>query len=64
MTQHVVRIPWRHNDTISRWDDVCVWAIEQFGLPGERYTTHPVEDYMDFVFENSKDAVHFKRKWL
>ena len=64
MTQHVVRILWRHNDTIPRWDDVCVWAIEQFGLPGERYTTHPVEDYMDFVFESSKDAVYFTLKWL
>jgi len=64
MTQHVVRIPWRHNDTISRWDDVCVWAIEQFGLPGERYTTHPVEDHMDFVFESSQDAVYFTLKWL
>ena len=64
MTQHIVRIPWRHNDTISRWDDVCVWTIVQFGLPGERYTTHPVEDYMDFVFESSKDAVHFTLKWL
>jgi len=64
MTQHVVRIPWRHNDTISRWDNVCVWAIEQFGLPGERYTTHPVEDHMDFVFESSQDAVYFTLKWL
>ena len=64
MTQHVVRIPWRHNDTISRWDDVCVWAIEQFGLPGERYTTHPVKDHMDFVFESSQDAVYFTLKWL
>ena len=64
MTQHVVRIPWRHNDTISRWDEVCIWAIEQFGLPGDRYATHPTADYMDFVFESSKDAVYFTLKWL
>ena len=64
MTQHVVRIPWRHNDTISRWDEVCIWAIEQFGLPGQRYTTHPTADHMDFLFENSQDAVYFTLKWL
>ena len=64
MTQHVVRIPWRHNDTISRWDEVCIWAIEQFGLPGQRYTTHPTADYMVFLFENSRDAVCFTLKWL
>lgn len=64
MTQHVVRIPWRHNDTISRWDEVCIWAIEQFGLPGQRYTTHPTADHMDFLFESSQDAVYFTLKWL
>ena len=64
MTQHVVRIPWRYNDTISRWDEVCIWAIEQFGLPGNRYTTHPTSDHMDFVFESSRDAVYLTLKWL
>ena len=64
MTQHVVRIPWRHNDTISRWDEVCIWAIEQFGLPGDRYATHPEENHMDFVFRSSQDAVYFTLKWL
>jgi len=64
MTQHVVRIPWRHNDTISRWDEVCIWAIEQFGLPGQRYTTHPTSEHMDFAFESSQDAVYFTLKWL
>jgi hypothetical protein len=61
---HTVRIPWRTGDTISKWDKVCVWAIEEFGLPGNRYTTHPVADYMDFVFQDSRDAIYFKLKWL
>lgn len=61
---HLVRIPWRRGDTIFRWDEMCVWAIEQFGLPGDRYITHPTEEYMDFVFQRSEDAIYFKLKWI
>ena len=69
---HTVRIPWRWRpgdtvsqfwDTVSQWEEVCVWALEQFGLPGDRYTTHPVEYYMDFVFRDSRDAIYFKLRW-
>jgi hypothetical protein len=61
---HTVRIPWRTGDTISKWDEVCVWVIEEFGLPGERYSTHPKHDAMFFVFQDSRDAVYFTLKWL
>ena len=59
-----VRIPWKNGDTISRWDQTCIWAMEQFGLPGDKYTTHPTTDYMDFYFQNEKDAIHFSLRWL
>ena len=55
-----VRIPWEqtyHNN--SSWNEVCARAIEMFGLPGERYTTHANVHHMDFVFKSNKDALMF-----
>ena len=61
---HTVTIPWRTGDTNEKWNETCAWAIEEFGLPGQRFTWHPTEDHMDFVFTDSKDAIYFKLKWL
>ena len=33
-----VRISWsRTYDNSKMWNEVCVWAIEMFGLPGDRF---------------------------
>lgn len=52
--KHVVRIEWSSN-----WNDTCVYAIETFGLPGNRFITHANRGYMDFYFKNETDAIHF-----
>lgn len=55
-----VRIPWsREHDNVYKWTEVCVRAVELFGLPGNRYQTHANVDYMDFIFESNKDALMF-----
>lgn len=55
-----VRIPWQwRDDSVYRWDEVCARAIECFGLPGGRFTTHANTDFMDFVFVSNKDALMF-----
>ena len=59
-----VRIPWMRGDTISDWDETCIWAMDQFGLPGDKFYTHMTEDYMDFVFKYERDAIHFSLRWL
>ena len=59
-----VRIPWKKRDTINSWDETCIWAMEKFGLPGGKYTTHPTENYMDFYFQDEKDAIYFSLRWL
>ena len=59
----VIRIPWQIGNTITAWNEVCAWSIEQFGLPGDRFTTHPTEDYMDFKFLDEQDAVFFALRW-
>jgi hypothetical protein len=51
-------------DTISDWDETCIWAMDQFGLPGNKFYTRMTEDYMDFVFKDERDAIHFSLRWL
>jgi len=58
-----VSIPFRWGNTITSWNETCIWAIEQFGLPGDRFTTNTTEDYMDFYFRDEKDAIWFKLRW-
>jgi hypothetical protein len=59
-----VRIPWsrKHNNEY-KWNEVCAWAIEYFGLPGDRFQTHANVDYMDFVFQSNKDALVMAIQW-
>ena len=59
-----VRLDWRDGrNTDAAWNEICIWAIEQFGMPGTRYSWHPREEYMDFWFYNEKDAIHFMLRW-
>jgi len=55
-----VRISWQKGDTINNWNETCAWAIEQFGLPGDKFETHATEDYMDFYFKDQRDAILFE----
>ena len=56
---YMIRVAWKNGDTVSDWDEKCIWAIENFGLPGNKYITDLNERYMDFLFKDSQDAVHF-----
>lgn len=51
-----IYIHWKNGDTLSSWNDLCIKIIEQFGLPGNRYTTEVCTDWMSFKFDNEKDA--------
>lgn len=59
-----VRIDWgREFDNGQMWNEVCAWAIEYFGLPGDRFQTRANVNYMEFVFESNKDALLMALKW-
>jgi hypothetical protein len=59
-----VRIAWsRDFDNEYKWNEVCAWAIEYFGLPGDRFQTHASVVYMDFVFKSNKDALMMSLMW-
>ena len=55
-----VRIPWKTNHDIPTWNQKCAWAVDTFGLPGDRFDTHATEDYMDFYFKDERDAILFE----
>lgn len=63
-TKYKVRIPWRKGMTVTAWDEICIWTLENYGTPGSKYVTTPTEDYMDFIFSDEKDAIHFSLRWL
>ena len=53
-----VRIHWkREYDNNTMWNEVCAWAIEYFGLPGDRFSTAANVDYMDFHFNSPNYAL-------
>ena len=59
-----VRIPWTiRTDNEGYWNEVCAWAIERFGLPGDKFVTSANINYMDFVFNNDKDALMMALMW-
>ena len=59
-----VRIHWRREfDNGQMWNEVCAWAIEYFGLPGDRFETHANVNYMEFIFKSNKDALLMALKW-
>ena len=59
-----VRIVWsRDFDNNTMWNEVCAWAIERFGLPGDRFTTCANVNYMEFVFVDHRDALMMGLRW-
>jgi hypothetical protein len=45
------------------WNEICAQVLEDFGLPGERYTTEVGLLEMAFIFQDPKDLLLFKLKW-
>jgi hypothetical protein len=52
---HIVSLLWRGQDKFW-WNEACADVIEVFGLPGDRFTSHPAMDNMDFHFKSERDA--------
>lgn len=48
---HSVKLSW-----LSEWNVACANIIEIFGLPGDRFMTHPTFEYMDIAFKSPRDA--------
>ena len=55
MSVTTVKVTW-DNQNGFWWNETCSMVLEVFGLPGGRYTSHPDQDAMFFIFNNVKDA--------
>jgi hypothetical protein len=44
------------------WNELLAWTMETYGLPGEKVSFHPTENWMDFTFDNEDDALMFQLK--
>jgi hypothetical protein len=54
------QLAWgRAYDTITKWDEVSVWGIETFGLPGDRYITQININEMVWWFRDPQDRLLF-----
>lgn len=49
-------VPW-NNQNGFWWNETCADIVEQFGLPGGKYTTQVSTDCMDFTFYSNQDAL-------
>jgi|688.fasta_scaffold83146_5 hypothetical protein len=45
------------------WSNMLSRVVEVFGLPGDRYTTSPNVDFMDFNFTHEQDRLLFLTGW-
>jgi len=45
---------WKSQSS-SWWNETCISVVEVYGLPGDRWTYHPHEDFMLFRFKSQKD---------
>jgi hypothetical protein len=60
----IVKIHWsREFENEKMWNEVCIWAIEYFGLPGDRFETRANVNYMEFIFKSRKDALLMSLRW-
>lgn len=69
---HCVAIPWNdkemsirgmmHNREV-KWHSASIWALEHFGLPGDRYSCRPCKTKMEFWFATEQDAIMFRLRW-
>ena len=58
-----VRIAWERPKQSEQWNEISVWAIEYFGLPGDRYHCRANVYHMDFIFNSNKDALMMALMW-
>ena len=47
----------------TQWNDISIWCMETFGLPGDRYITDISTEHMTWLFKCDKDAVFMKLKF-
>jgi hypothetical protein len=52
--EYDIFVPWKNQNNFW-WNEICADVVEVFGLPGDRFTSHPYENFMLFKFKSKKD---------
>ena len=47
----------------TQWNDISIWCVETFGLPGDRYITDISTEHMTWFFRSDQDAVFMQLKY-
>lgn len=47
----------------EQWNDAAAWAMERFGLPGDKYTCRMTTTAIEFWFLEEADALMFQLRW-
>jgi hypothetical protein len=59
-----VTVQWgRGADTMDYWDNLSIYSIEHFGLPGDRYITDISANDMTWLFKSEADALIFRLRF-
>ena len=58
-----VTLDWAHRPDSARWDEICIWVIDHFGLPGIKYVTEISAERMTWYFETIEDKLLFVVAW-
>ena len=56
---YTVTVLWEYNDSDQKWNDLCAWTVETFGLPGDKFQWHAQTAYMMWNFTLEQDALLF-----
>lgn len=60
--KYTVHVPWTGQNN-QWWDEICIWAIENYGLPGGHYVTELSADHMNFTFKDKNEAFIMSLTW-
>ena len=58
-----VTINWHSRPSMSKWNEICAWAVDHFGLPGDRYKTEIDENQMTWAFVDKEDQLLMILAW-
>ena len=60
---YTAMLRWDMMPNDGRWNEICAWSIERFGLTGDRWRTEVCTDWMRWSFRDPRDQLIFITAW-
>ena len=58
-----VTLDWARRPSDEKWNEICAWTVEHFGLPGIRYQTELDVARMTWYFQSRQDQLLMTVAW-